>query len=517
MKGTTRTGAVPPICWILIVVCLLAGIAGVVTISILYAKNSKLPFGYGIAVDSGSSRTNFYVYRWPTDKENGTGIAQQIYTCPSGSDKKLQPLANFAANPIDAGNQVIKPCMDKILGVIPSTDYATTPVFVGATAGMRILNAKNSSASEAIMSSVRQTLSSYPFDFSQPLKQARVIDGSEEGAFGWITSNYLSGSFGVQPSLASSRGNIGSLDMGGASTQIAFDPGHVAIDPSYKFRLTLYGYTYDIYTHSYLCYGLDEALRRYKATLVQMQNFSQTIQDPCAPGGNQTQQPFSYVFQPPCTQPPATLPAHILQAGGAPQDFVFTFQGTSDPVRCQTITRSIFNFSALCSTPPCSFDGVYQPPPAGQFYAFSGFYFATNDLGLNPATGSFSLDEYRQAMNNFCNLTWDQISGRSTSPSILVILCFQAQHIHHLLVDGYGFNDTTWSSIKFVQQINNSDFGWALGMMINSTNIIPPHEYTTGVSVDLFVIIVVISSALVLASLAMAISAIFYQRAGRLS
>jgi len=29
--------------------------------------------------------------------------------------------------------------MDKILGVIPNTDYATTPVFVGATAGMRIL------------------------------------------------------------------------------------------------------------------------------------------------------------------------------------------------------------------------------------------------------------------------------------------------------------------------------------------------------------------------------------------
>ena len=90
----------------------------------------------------------------------------------------------------------------------------------------------------------------------------------------WRERNIIIGhclvKFKVQPSLASSRGNIGSLDMGGASTQIAFDPGHVAIDPSYKFRLTLYGYTYDIYTHSYLCYGLDEALRRYKATLVQV-------------------------------------------------------------------------------------------------------------------------------------------------------------------------------------------------------------------------------------------------------
>lgn len=511
MKSTPRTRGVHPICWILIVACLLAGIAGVITISILYSEKSKLPFSYGIGVDSGSSRTTFYVYQWPTDKENGTGIAQQIYSCPSGSEKKLPPLANFAANPSEAGNQVIKPCMDKILGVVPSTDYATTPVLLGATAGMRVLNATNSSAVEAIMSSVRQTLSSYPFDFFHPLKQARVIEGSEEGAFGWVTSNYLSGSFGIQSSPTSSKENIGALDMGGASTQITFDPGHVTIDPSYEARLPLYGYMYDIYTYSYLCYGLDESNIRYKAKLVQMQNFSQNIDDPCAPRGNQTQLPFSSVFEEPCT-PPAMLLANVQ--ADVPRDTVFIFRGTSDPVSCQAITRSIFNFSAPCPVPPCTFDGVYQPPLAGQFYAFSGFYFVASDLGLNPAKNSFSLDEYRRAMTDFCNLTWDQLSGTSKSGSILVVLCFQAQHIHHLLVEGYGFNETTWSSIKFVQKINQSDFGWVLGMMINSTNIIPPHDYTTVVSFDLFVVIVVISSVLVLVSLAMVIGAILFQRPG---
>lgn len=36
---------------------------------------------YGIVLDAGSSHTNLYVYEWPAEKENDTGVVQQVEVC----------------------------------------------------------------------------------------------------------------------------------------------------------------------------------------------------------------------------------------------------------------------------------------------------------------------------------------------------------------------------------------------------------------------------------------------------
>ena len=56
---------------------------------------------------------------------------------------------------------------------------------------------ENPNASEAVLESVRNTISNYPFKFTDAKKQVRILTGSEEGAFAWITSNYITGSFSV--------------------------------------------------------------------------------------------------------------------------------------------------------------------------------------------------------------------------------------------------------------------------------------------------------------------------------
>ena len=72
-------------------------------------------------------------------------------------------------------------------------------------------------------------------------------------------------------SLAEQHKTVGALDMGGASTQITFVPENTtAIEHHYKQSVRLYSVTYEMYTYSYQCYGINEAYRRYLAHLVQV-------------------------------------------------------------------------------------------------------------------------------------------------------------------------------------------------------------------------------------------------------
>ncbi len=36
---------------------------------------------YGIVLDAGSSHTSVFIYEWPAEKENNTGMVQQKHTC----------------------------------------------------------------------------------------------------------------------------------------------------------------------------------------------------------------------------------------------------------------------------------------------------------------------------------------------------------------------------------------------------------------------------------------------------
>lgn len=61
---------------------------------------------------------------------------------------------------------------------------------------------------------------------------------------------------------------LGALDLGGASTQISFIPEGSVMNWKEGSKFTLYGYDYSIYTHSYLCYGQNEMLKRLAKELI---------------------------------------------------------------------------------------------------------------------------------------------------------------------------------------------------------------------------------------------------------
>lgn len=64
---------------------------------------------------------------------------------------------------------------------------------------------------------------------------------------------------------------VGSMDLGGASTQIAFavQDDEDSEGPDF-LRVKLYGYPYNVYTHSFLCYGKNEAGKRILDKIVKV-------------------------------------------------------------------------------------------------------------------------------------------------------------------------------------------------------------------------------------------------------
>ncbi|KAM9595116.1 ectonucleoside triphosphate diphosphohydrolase 8-like isoform 9-T9 [Morphnus guianensis] len=231
------------------------------------AKDAALPTRnkYGLVFDAGSTHTALYIYRWPTDKENSTGIVSQVEACTVSGPG----ISSYADNPAGAGAS-LKPCLDKAMKIIPAEQQRETPTYLGATAGMRLLREQNSTKAERVFAEVAKAIGEYPVDF----RGARILTGNEEGSFGWITVNYLletlvKCSFTGEWIHPPAEDVVGALDLGGASTQITFLPGTTIDDSSTRVVLRLYGTNYSIYTHSYLCYGQNQALKMLMASLHQ--------------------------------------------------------------------------------------------------------------------------------------------------------------------------------------------------------------------------------------------------------
>ncbi|XP_010879361.1 ectonucleoside triphosphate diphosphohydrolase 8 isoform X2 [Esox lucius] len=411
---------------------------------------------YGMVFDAGSTHTSLFIYRWPGNKENNTGVVSQMLVCKV----KGGGISSYAEDPPGAGLS-LKECLDSALAAIPAKQQRTTPVYLGATAGMRILQLKNHTQSGQVLEQVTKAIRGYPFDF----QGARILTGMEEGAYAWITVNYLQGGF-VEYSYAGewvhpkTRMIWGALDMGGSSTQITFTPSQPVQDPASALVSKLYGYEYEVYTHSYLCYGKEQAMRQLLVHLLKTSGFNHSVWHPCYHLGYNLTLTLGDLYKSPCVARPVIFdPASEV-----------TFTGTSEPQLCLNQMKNIMNLTECSLAPACGFNGVYQPPVIGRFFAFSTYYYTFDFLGLAPQS---SLSEATSTIDTFCKRTWESLKKEySDKDQYLRDYCATANYIMTVLLDGYKFNQT-WENIYFQRQVADTDIGWTLGYMLNLTNLIP--------------------------------------------
>ena len=171
---------------------------------------------YGFMCDSGSSGTRVNVYRWPQRKKNIIPIIKEKgrYGVNPGIHEMNEKVIE------EAMGILINYCKNRIME-LSNNKYNLSEVnfYLKATAGMRSISEEEQNKKLNI---IRNVIKKSEFKFLDD-DWAKVIDGSEEGLFGWINNNYLNRILlnneeeGKQIDMP-----YGSIDLGGYSLEITF-------------------------------------------------------------------------------------------------------------------------------------------------------------------------------------------------------------------------------------------------------------------------------------------------------
>ena len=136
---------------------------------------------YAVVIDAGSTGSRVHVFAFQT-VDDGLKLLEDTFeaTKPGLSAK--------AEDPKGAADS-LRRLMDVAVKTVPESARATTSAEIRATAGLRLLPGD---ASKNILAECVKMLGDYPFKFD-PAASVSIMDGADEGAFQWLTMNYLLG------------------------------------------------------------------------------------------------------------------------------------------------------------------------------------------------------------------------------------------------------------------------------------------------------------------------------------
>jgi guanosine-diphosphatase len=432
--------------------------------------SSKPLIQYALMIDAGSTGSRIHVYRF-----NNCGPTPELENEVFEQTKKKEGGSGLSSFREDAEGAALSldPLMDVAVKSVPEEYRSCSPVAVKATAGLRLLGPE---MSNKILEAVRHRLeTAYPFPVvSREKGGVQIMDGSDEGVYAWITTNYLLGKIGGPDETPTAA----VFDLGGGSTQIVFQPTfeqskaggmpeHLAAG-DHKYDLKFGGRQFELYQHSHLGYGLMSA-REAMNTVVVEAMLAQSPKD------------LSWVDQPipnPCIGPGMQKVVDLKFPADHPlgPKVRVTMVGPKDKSmgpQCRAIAEKILKKSGECKLAPCSFNGVHQPSLSKTFaredvYIFSYFFDRTAPLGMPE---SFTLDELNQLTATVCagESEWkafESIKFENEDNALVQLRdrpdwCMDLSFMMGLLHTGYEMPLSR--EVKIAKKIKNNELGWCLG------------------------------------------------------
>ncbi|KAI1320085.1 Guanosine-diphosphatase [Mortierella claussenii] len=403
---------------------------------------------YVLMVDAGSMGTRIHAYKF-----NYCNATPELESETFGH---VEPGLSSYADDAEGAAESLDQLLDATLESIPRFLHLSTPIAVKATAGLRLLGEEKSNR---ILAAVQQRIESkYPFPIIGEQGVA-VMDGADEGVFAWVTVNYLLDRF----SSLKKKTTVAILDLGGASTQVVFEPrvvdGHSIAQGTHRYPINFNGNEYILYQHSHLGYGL---------MMARAQINDYVIENPIS--NRHGLKLITDEYAHPC------LPV------GLRQDYIkngqrVTLVGVSDlGGQCRAVVEAIFNKQKSCRLTPCSFNGVYQPSwrtsVEGDIYAFSFFFDLTAPFRLGTATlaQEMTVAELEQLTDRVCVGDEDGFKDFHDSAEAMKEirkssdLCMDLSYIYGLLEFGYGVPKDR--KIKLAKKLKGYETGWCVGASI---------------------------------------------------
>lgn len=455
---------------------------------------------WGVILDAGSSGTRLHIYQWK-DPEKALKHASEedLRSLPKVVTekkwtKKIRPgVSTFGDKVEDVGPDHLQSLISHALNVIPADKVQDTPIFLMATAGMRLLPQHQQTALTSEICSYLQR--NTQFSLPDCDLHIQVIKGETEGLYGWIASNYLLGGFDEPQKHHHGKGHhtYGFLDMGGASAQIAFAPNATEAekhaDDLKLLRLrTLDGSPseYKVFTTTWLGFGVNQARESYVKNLEN--GYADTeveLPDPCLPKGLRTTLRGDPVAR---------------RSPGTP-----TLVGTGQFEECLQLTYPLLGKDKPCEDHPCLLNGQHVPAidfDVNHFIGVSEYWHTTHGVFGDKDDKAYDFAGYQQRVKDFCGQDWVQIEAkvearRPTNAKNAQEACFKAAWLINVLHEGIGvprigLEDTPRANVskgalehakqkgfldpfKPVDKIDDIEVSWTLGkMVLYAAGQVPP-------------------------------------------
>ncbi|OCH91644.1 hypothetical protein OBBRIDRAFT_774912 [Obba rivulosa] len=410
---------------------------------------------YALMIDAGSTGSRIHIYKFHNCRPSPT-FEYEVFkvTKPGLSSYKDSPLE--AAESLDV-------LLDEAVRVVPASLQSCTPVAVKATAGLRLLGVEESAE---ILEAVRRRLQDYyPFSL-QGVDDVVIMDGKDEGVYAWITANYLLNT--IRDDTPSGTETYAVLDLGGASTQIVFEPRFDSLKPDstleegeHKYELTFGGKTHVLYQHSFLGYGLMQARLSVHRLVEFMGTMRGTPSGPDVKIGN------------PCLAKGTSRLVEIDDERHSEKwNVTMVGEDIGSFEACNRVVELVMAKDAICEVKPCSFNGIYQPSlmetfPSGNILLLSYFYDRLQPFlaTINPVP-PLHVSTFASLAEQVCEgkPSWEKNWG---SRELMEELegrpewCLDLTFMHALLRLGYEL--ASERQVEIGKQIEGTELGWCLG------------------------------------------------------
>jgi hypothetical protein len=469
-------------------------VATAMVVALLPTVSSSAAPQYAVVVDAGSTGSRAFIFHrfmdvssephnhhQHDDQEHQHSLEPTTSLVVEGTKGlKVTPGLSSFSDHMEGIEEYLMPLFTDAARHIPPEYHINTTVFILGTAGMRLLSHE---VQENIWFTVKHTIQHNPhYLFNHHIVTARTIDGLSEAYYGVLSSNYVISSLTAElvPISFSDLPLVGSLDMGGSSTQLTFYTGSAAI--SLNEETGIHAVNVDgpvtrdsFWSHSWINYGVQivrEAIWANTEDVVRVQSpHGETYYDnPCAPRdfmrhfnagshGSHASGPIlrGYGNGHDCLR---LVRNHLLASRLIPQRLHDNGIDHHEDVTCLQLHE------------PCSIDGIRPPPLTGHFYALSGYFFIFDCLrallGDSSAVATHwptpTLLEMEASALAFCDLSIQQLESMHdlhpyTTNAQLSHRCLEALYIVTLLREGFGMNEVD-RRITFALDVRHCPFAF---------------------------------------------------------